>query len=324
MGAAALPRRSFGRSDELLSLVGLGTWAMGGSDWAASWGPQDDRQSISTLAAAIDGGVNWVDTAAVYGLGHCEDVIGQALIGRRDQVFVATKCTRRWRTDGSLFASGEPSSIRQECEASLNRLRTDRVDLFQLHHPTEDAPIEATWVEMVSLRKEGKVRFIGVSNFELEDVRRCMAVGSVDSVQLNYNLLNRRIEDDLLPFCRAKGIAVLTYGPMAHGTLSGTFDAAALAPNDWRRRPHPLLDLPKAARTVDALRPLAEASGWTVGQLAIAWVLGNPLVTSAIVGARSPNQIAAIVAFLSDPIRGSLREHVDVALDGISPESAPG
>jgi aryl-alcohol dehydrogenase-like predicted oxidoreductase len=309
------PARPFGASGEGLSVLGLGAWAMGGGGWSASWGPQDDSLSVATIEAGIDEGLTWVDTAAVYGLGHSEEVVGEALSGRRSEVFVATKCTRRWRQDGSMFASGEPSSVRQECEDSLRRLRTDYLDLFQLHSPTDDVPVEETWGEMVRLREAGKTRFIGVSNFDVDLLRRCSEVGSVDSVQPVYNILHREIEHELIPWCRTMNIAVLTYGPMAHGTLSGTFSLSRLAPDDWRRRDHPLLDLPAALRAVELLRPLAEARHWTIGQLATAWVVANPDITSALVGARTPAQIRASSDILRAGVDDTVRAEVDRALN---------
>jgi aryl-alcohol dehydrogenase-like predicted oxidoreductase len=213
-----------------------------------------------------------------------------------------------------MFASGTPSSVRQECEESLRRLRTDYLDLFQLHGPTVDVPLEDTWAEMVRLRDAGKARFIGVSNFDVDLLRRCSEVGPIDSVQPAYNILNREIERELLPFCRTMDIAILAYGPMAHGTLSGTFAVSRLAPNDWRRGDHPLLDLPAALRAVELLRPLAEARHWTVGQLATAWVIANPHVTSTIVGARTPAQTRATSEVLLHGVDDSVRAEVDRAL----------
>jgi aryl-alcohol dehydrogenase-like predicted oxidoreductase len=305
-------------SGERLSVLGLGAWAIGGGGWSASWGPQDDSLSVATIQTGIGEGLNWVDTAAIYGLGHSEEVVGEALSGRRSEVFVATKCTRRWRQDGSMFATGHPSSVRQECEDSLRRLRTDYLDLFQLHGPTEDVPVEETWGELVRLRETGKTRFIGVSNFDVELLRRCSVVGLVDSVQPAYNILHREIEHDLIPFCHTKNIAVLAYGPMAHGTLSGTFSLSRLAPDDWRRRDHPLLDLPAALRAVELLQPLAAARGWTVGQLVTAWVVANPDITSALVGARTPAQIKASSEILRAGVDDTVRAEVDRALDGPS------
>jgi aryl-alcohol dehydrogenase-like predicted oxidoreductase len=273
---------------------------------------------VATIQTGIGEGLNWVDTAAIYGLGHSEEVVGEALSGRRSEVFVATKCTRRWRQDGSMFATGHPSSVRQECEDSLRRLRTDYLDLFQLHGPTEDVPVEETWGELVRLRETGKTRFIGVSNFDVELLRRCSVVGLVDSVQPAYNILHREIEHDLIPFCHTKNIAVLAYGPMAHGTLSGTFSLSRLAPDDWRRRDHPLLDLPAALRAVELLQPLAAARGWTVGQLVTAWVVANPDITSALVGARTPAQIKASSEILRAGVDDTVRAEVDRALDGPS------
>ena len=305
-------------SGERLSVLGLGAWAIGGGGWSASWGPQDDSLSVATIQTGIGEGLNWVDTAAIYGLGHSEEVVGEALSGRRSEVFVATKCTRRWRQDGSMFATGHPSSVRQECEDSLRRLRTDYLDLFQLHGPTEDVPVEETWGELVRLRETGKTRFIGVSNFDVELLRRCSVVGLVDSVQPAYNILHREIEHELIPFCHTKNNAVHAYGPMAHGTLSGTFSLSRLAPDDWRRRDHPLLDLPAALRAVELLQPLAAARGWTVGQLVTAWVVANPDITSALVGARTPAQIKASSEILRAGVDDTVRAEVDRALDGPS------
>lgn len=275
-------------------------------------GPQGDDLSVATIHRSIDEGVNWIDVAPVYGMGHGEEIVGRAVSDRRDRVFIATKCVRRFGPDGP-YTSGDPAGIRDDIEASLRRLRVDSVDLLQIHHPPPDVPVEESWTTLVDLQREGKTRLIGVSNFDIELTKRCMAVHNVDSVQPQYSVLNRAIEDDVLPYCTAHAIAVLPYWVLAEGLLTGTFDLARLSPGDSRRRPDFVADLPRAAAIVEQLRPIAAARDATVGQVATAWVASHPAVTSAIVGARSPEQATANAAAMR-LVGPELREAVDEAL----------
>ena len=293
--------RQLGNDGPYLSEIGLGAWAIGGP-WIYGWGQQDDNHSIDTIRRALDKGVNWVDTAPVYGLGHGEEVVGRALKNRRGNVFIATKCGLTWDDNGRTDRNGRPDSIRRECDDSLRRLQVDHIDLYQVHWPDAGVPIEDTWGEMVRLKESGKIRFIGLSNADLTLMRRCQAIAPVQSLQPPYSLVRRDGEDELLPWCRENGVGVLAYSPMQCGLLTGKFShdyLSSLAPDDWRtRHKNPYFREPlfsNILRFVEQLKPIADAYGKTRAQLAIAWVLGNPALTAAIVGARSADQVNGVI-----------------------------
>ncbi|HIQ01420.1 MAG TPA: aldo/keto reductase [Anaerolineales bacterium] len=289
--------RKLGYTDLHLTTIGLGTWAMSGGGWAFGWGPQDDAESIAAIRRALDLGINWIDTAAVYGLGHAEEIVGRAIAGRRDEVIIATKCGLVW-DEGSTTPYGRlrAESVRREVEASLRRLNVEVIDLYQIHWPNPEEDIEEAWATIADLIREGKVRYGGVSNFSVEQLKRVQAIHPVASLQPPYSMLRREIEADLLPYCGANDIGVIVYSPMQSGLLTGKFTrarAAHLPEDDWRRR-SPFFQEPELSANlalVEKLRPLAERRGRTVAQLAIAWVLRRPEVTAAIVGARRPSQI---------------------------------
>lgn len=310
MNTPALPRRTLGHNGPELSTVGVGAWAIGGP-WMMGWGPQDDGLSVRTIHRALDQGCNWIDTAAIYGLGHSEEVVGRALADRRDRALIATKCINRWHADRSLYQSGRAESVREECEQSLRRLGVEVIDLYQIHGPTADAPVEETWGEMCRLQDEGKVRWIGVSNFDVAMMQRCSAIRTPQSLQPVYNLLNRGVEAELLPYCLENGIGVIPYGAMAEGVLSGSFSLDRLAADDFRRGDHFSPTVESGLATVERLRPLAVRRGLTVGQLCIAWVLEHPAITSVIVGMRTPEQADENV---SAARVGSVRAEVEAAL----------
>ena len=284
-----------GNSDLFITPVGFGAWAIGGDGWEFGWGEQDDKQSIAAIHRALSLGVNWIDTAAVYGTGHSEEVVEFALQtwpGPRPYVF--TKCGLRWDEQGYIHRSLDADSVRSECEDSLRRLKVDVIDLYQIHWPTED--LEEGWGAMAQLQKEGKVRWIGVSNFNVEEMRRAQAIAPITSLQPPYSLVRREVEQDILPYCRANGLGVIAYSPMASGLLTGTMTrqrAASLPNSDWRSRDLEFKE-PKLSTNlalVERLREVGERHGRPPGQVAIAWALRNPAVTGAIVGARDAKQV---------------------------------
>jgi len=298
----AMTKRKLGNSDLEITAIGVGAWAMGGGGWAFSWGPQDDNESIAAIRAAFEKGINWIDTAAVYGLGHSEEVVGQFLrtLAPGDRPYVFTKCGLEWDPQDRMKVSRrtlEPDSIRRECEVSLRRLGVERIDLYQFHWPDEGGvPMEDSWDTMTRLVEQGKVRAVGVSNFSVELLERCETRRHVDSLQPPFSMIKRDVAGAQLPWCAAHGTGVISYSPMQSGILTDTFSAdrvARFAPDDWRRRglefKSPNLERNLVLR--DALKPIAAKHQTTVGAVAIAWVLTWPGVTGAIVGARSAEQV---------------------------------
>jgi aryl-alcohol dehydrogenase-like predicted oxidoreductase len=287
--------KQLGKSDLYITPIGFGAWAIGGSGWEFGWGEQDDKASIAAIHRALELGVNWIDTAAVYGMGHSEEVVAAALkswSGPRPYVF--TKCGLLWDDKGYVNRNLKADSIRRECENSLRRLKVDRIDLYQIHWPTEQ--LEEGWGEMARLQKEGKVRWIGVSNFDAGQMRRAAKIAPITSVQPPYSLVRREIEADVLPYSYLHNIGVIVYSPMQSGLLTGAMTReriAKLPDSDWRSRDPEFREpkLSKNLKSVDRLRGIAEKYGRPVGQVAVAWVLRNPAVTAAIVGARSPQQV---------------------------------
>ena len=284
--------RKLGNNGPELTVVGFGAWAIGGP-WEFGWGPVDDSASVNAIRRAIDLGINWIDTAAVYGLGHSEEMVARALKGPRDKVFIATKCGMVWDGGKKVRVHLGPDSIRTEIENSLRRLNTDYIDLYQFHWPDPLTPVEESWAVMLKMKEEGKVRFVGVSNFDVPLLKRCMALGPVQSLQPPYNLLKREVEREILPYCLDNGIGVVAYSPMMSGLLSGKFDIDRVAPDDWRRKDKMFQEpqLSKEMVFIEKLRPIAAKYGKTVGQLSIAWVNMNPAVTSSIVGVRNILQV---------------------------------
>ncbi len=289
--------RQLGFTDLHLTTVGLGTWAIGGP-WQWGWGPQDDADSVSAIQQALDLGINWIDTAPAYGLGHSEEVVGQAIQGRKDGLIIATKCGRVWDdpSSGQIHGSLQAWSIRQEVEESLRRLDIDVIDLFQIHWPQPDEDIEQAWEEIARLVEVGKIRYAGASNFSVDQLKRVQSIHPVASLQPPFSMIRRDIEHELLPYCAEQNIGVIAYSPMQTGLLTGAFNQERLAslPADDMR--HHQADFQEPAFTaildlVDQLRPIAEGSGRSLAELAIAWVLSRPGVTAAIVGARRPEQI---------------------------------
>lgn len=297
-----MKKNKLGNSDMHITSIGFGAWAVGGGDWQFGWGKQDDNESISAILHALESGVNWIDTAAVYGLGHSEEVVARALLewkGERPYVF--TKCGMIWDEARQVDYSLKAASVRRECENSLRRLRVNAIDLYQIHWPTDEiAETEEGWATLAQLQKEGKVRWIGVSNFSADELAHAKKIAPVTSLQPPYSLIRRDVEKEILPWCRQNGTGVIVYSPMASGLLSGamTKDRARHLPdNDWRSRNPEFLE-PKLSQNlalVDRLRAVGKSYGKTPGEVAIAWTLHNPAVTAAIVGARNAKQVDGVV-----------------------------
>lgn len=307
---ATLPTRSLGTTGLHLSTVGFGAWAAGGGGWAFGWGPQDDAESIASIRHAVEQGINWIDTAAVYGLGHSEQVVRRALEGvpAADRPYVFTKCGLVWDESHPEAPPRQvlrPESIRAECEASLRRLGLERIDLYQFHWPDQSGtPVEDSWETMTRLVEEGKVRAAGVSNFDIALLDRCEAIRHVDSLQPPLSLIRRQAADAEIPWCEEHGTGVIGYSPLQSGILTERFSAdrlKSLAEDDWRRR-SPDFKPPRLAKNLalrDALIPVAREHGATVSAVAIAWTLAWPGVTGAIVGARTPEQVDGWIAAAS-------------------------
>lgn len=328
--AQAIPVRTLGRGGPSITVVGFGAWAVGGGDWAFTWGPQDDEASLAAMRQAVSHGINWIDTAAVYGLGHSEEVIGRLLtsLPAAERPLVFTKGGLTWDDrDRRAVAirNSHPDSIRRECEASLRRLGVERIDLYQFHWPDETGvPVEDSWAQMGRLVDEGKVRYGGVSNFGIPLLERCEAIRHVQSLQSPFSLIRPGLAEQEIPWCAAHGTGVLCYSPMQAGILTDSFNAdrvRAMTEDDWRRR-SPEFQEPNLSANLtlrDALRPIAERHHTTVSAIAIAWVLASPGVTGAIVGARSAAQVdgwigAATVMLTADDL-AEIARAVDQAVE---------
>jgi len=296
--------RQLGKSDLYISPLGIGAWAIGGGGWNGSMGPQNDSDSVPAIHAALDYGLNWIDTAALYGLGHSEEIVGRALKGRTPRPYLFTKCERVWDKNGNIGASLKADSIRRECEDSLRRLKTDVIDLYQIHWPEPDEDIEEGWAELARLQKEGKARYIGVSNFSVAQMKRAQAIAPVSSLQPPYSIVTREIEKEILPFTERNNIGVIVYSPMSAGLLTGAMTRERVAnftPEDWRRN-LPNFHEPQLSRNlrlVEHLRTIGKRHGRTPGEVAIAWTLNHPAVTGAIVGFRSVQQVNGIIGAAS-------------------------
>jgi len=283
-----------------LTPIGVGAWAIGGGGWKFGWGPQDDNESVAAIHAALDRGINWIDTAAVYGLGHSEEVVARALAGRSNRPYVFTKCERVWDEAGEINGSLKADSIRRECEASLRRLQIDTIDLYQIHWPQPDEDVEEGWACLAELQKAGKVRWIGVSNFSPMQMERCRAIAPITSLQPPYSAVSPEVAGETLPYCARHGVGVIVYSPMKSGLLTGTMTkerVAAFPPDDFRRKalsfqePH----LSKNLVLAELMRKIGERHGVSAGEVAIAWTLNNPAVTAAIVGMRSAKQVEGVI-----------------------------
>ena len=295
--------RTLGNSDLKITPVGYGAWAIGGSGWQFAWGPQDDNDSVAAIHRSLELGVNWIDTAAVYGLGHSEEVVGRALkswSGPRPYVF--TKCVRRLDQQGQLRTVLKSASIREELEGSLRRLQVEAIDLYQIHWPPnpDSSDLEEGWMTLANLQREGKVRWIGVSNFNVDQLRRASAIAPITSLQPRYSLVHREVESEILPYCERHGIGVIAYSPMASGLLTGAMTrerVARLPEDDWRKRHADFMEpnLSRNLSLVEILERIARDHGRSPGEVAIAWTLQNPAVTGAIVGARNAKQADGVM-----------------------------
>lgn len=289
--------RQLGKNGPEITTVGFGAWAIGGGDWAFAWGPQDDKDSLAALNEAMDLGINWIDTAAVYGLGHSEEVVGQAVKGR-DDVMVFTKGVLRWNERGSVYKDHAEASVTEEIDASLKRLGVERIDLYQIHWPgKDDDSVRTAWTAIKKAIDAGKIRWGGVSNFNVHQLKIAQEIHPVTSLQPPYSMLRRDVEDELLPFCQEQGIGVICYSPMESGLLTGKYtreSVAKMADSDWRKEKSQFFQEPQFTHNlelIDGLKPIAEKHGKTLPQLAVAWTLRRPELTAAIVGARRPGQI---------------------------------
>jgi aryl-alcohol dehydrogenase-like predicted oxidoreductase len=302
-----IPRRPLGTTGLDISAVGFGAWAAGGGGWSFGWGPQDDADSLAAMHRALDHGVNWIDTAAIYGLGHSEEVVGELLrgLGGGARPLVFTKCGLVWDDKNRMAEPArnlQPASIRHECEASLRRLGVERIDLYQFHWSDESGTaVEDSWAEMGRLIEQGKVRFSGVSNFDVALLERCERGRHVASAQPPFSMIKREVAADVLPWCKAHGTGVIVYSPMQAGILTDSFDAArvaSLAPDDWRRRGAEFQSarLTRNLALRDALRPIAQRHGVSIAAVAVGWTLTWPGVSGAIVGARSAAQVDGWIA----------------------------
>ena len=310
--------KQLGNSDLKITPIGVGAWAMGGGGWQWSWGSQDDEKSIAAIHEALDHGVNWIDTAAVYGLGHSEEVVARALQGRANKPYIFTKAERVWDQDGKIGGSLKAESIRKEIEASLRRLKVDVIDLYQIHWPEPDEDIEEGWSEMLRLQAEGKVRYVGVSNFNVSQMQRALALGPITSLQPPYSLVARDAENEILPFAASHNIGVIVYSPMYSGLLTGAMTRvriASLAEDDWRRRDANFQEprLSHNLRLVQLLREIGSRHGCSPGEVAIAWTLTNPTVTGAIVGVRNRDQVRGIIGAAETTLSAAELEEIELA-----------
>jgi len=297
-----LQKVRFGKTELEITPVGFGAWAIGGGGWAAAWGPQDDDEAVGAIRRAVELGINWVDTAAVYGLGHSEDLVARALknVPEADRPYVFTKCSLVWDEDGDISNVLKKGSVKRECEMSLGRLQVDVIDLYQIHWPRPDEEIEEGWEALAELKDEGKVRHIGVSNFDAGQMGRAEEIAPVETLQPPYNMHRRDVEDEILPYARENDIGVIVYSPMASGLLTGKMTRERvenMPSDDWRRNNEQFNDprLSKNLELVERLREIGQRHDKSPAEVAIAWTLRHPAVSAAIVGGRRPDQVDGIV-----------------------------
>ncbi|HEV2093896.1 MAG TPA: aldo/keto reductase [Rubrobacter sp.] len=297
-----MQRVRFGKTELEITPVGFGAWAIGGGGWAAAWGPQDDDEAVGAIRRAVELGINWVDTAAVYGLGHSEELVALALkdVPEADRPYVFTKCSLVWDESGDIQNVLKKDSVKRECEESLRRLGVDVIDLYQIHWPRPDEEIEEGWEALSELKEEGKVRHVGVSNFDTGQMERANGIAPVETLQPPYNMLRRDVEDEILPYARKNDVGVIVYSPMASGLLTGKMTRERvenMPADDWRRNSEQFND-PKLSKNLELVERLREIGGRhdkSPAEVAIAWTLRHPAVSAAIVGGRRPDQVDGIV-----------------------------
>jgi len=300
---ASLALKTLGNSDLKLTPIGFGAWAIGGGNWDFGWGPQDDAESIGAIRQALDEGINWIDTAAVYGLGHSEEIVAKAVKGSSHKPLIFTKCSMRWDGERKIYRSLKGASVVEELEASLRRLGVETIDLYQIHWPNPDEELEEGWAELAKQQKAGKIRWIGVSNFNVEQMKRAQAIAPITSLQPPYSMLRPAIEQEILPWCQANGVGVINYSPMVSGLLTGRMSAervAAMPSDDWRRKAVEFNEprLSRNLRLVELLRGIGARYGVEPGVVAVAWTLHHPAITAAIVGGRSGEQVKGLAPAL--------------------------
>jgi aryl-alcohol dehydrogenase-like predicted oxidoreductase len=286
-----------------LTTIGFGAWAIGGGNWEFGWGPQEDSESIAAIHRALDRGINWIDTAAIYGLGHSEEVVAKAVKGLSKKPLIFTKCSMRWHADRSIYRSLRKGSLQEELDNSLRRLGVETIDLYQIHWPNPEAEIEEGWEKLARFKEQGKIRWIGVSNFNVEQMKRAQQIAPITSLQPPYSMLRRAIEDEILPFCKENNIGVINYSPMVSGLLTGKMSAeriAAFPSDDWRRKSVEFQEprLSRNLRLVELLREIGDPHGVGPGVVAVAWTLHHSAVTAAIVGGRSAEQVDGLIPAL--------------------------
>ena len=311
--------RKLGNSDLQLTPIGFGAWAIGGGNWEFAWGPQDDQESIDAIHQALDEGVNWIDTAAIYGLGHSEEVVGRALKTTSHKPLVFTKCSMRWHPDRSIYRSLKAGSLAEELDGSLRRLGVETIDLYQIHWPNPDEELEEGWEALARLKQQGKIRWVGVSNFSIEQMKRAQKIAPITSLQPPYSMLRRAIEEEVLPFTLENGIGVINYSPMVSGLLTGAMTAervAAFPADDWRRRAAEFNEpkLSRNLRLVELLREIGNQHEVSPGVVAVAWTLHNPAITAAIVGGRSRKQAQGLAPALHFRLSEEEYGRIDVFL----------
>jgi aryl-alcohol dehydrogenase-like predicted oxidoreductase len=312
--------RTLGNSDMQLTAIGFGAWAIGGGDWKYAWGPQDDNDSIQAIHQALDSGINWIDTAAIYGLGHSEEVVGRAVKSSSHRPYIFTKCSLRWHQDRSIYNSLKAASLAEEVDASLRRLGVETIDLYQVHWPNPETEIEEGWGALDRMRQQGKLRWIGVSNFSVEQMKRAQKIAPITSLQPPYSMLRRAVEAEILPYTQANGIGVINYSPMVSGLLTGKMTAervAAMPADDWRRNGVEFKEprLSRNMRLVELLREIGNGHGVTPGVVAVAWTLHHPAITAAIVGGRNGKQVEEMIPALDFRLSQNEYERIGAFLE---------